>query len=48
MEAKGDNPDAYYDFFDEIGTHVTDEVELGSLFGYKFQMSTTETQKIVK
>ncbi|EGR34750.1 MAC/Perforin domain protein, partial [Ichthyophthirius multifiliis] len=48
LEAKGDNPDAYYDFFDEIGTHVTDEVELGSLFGYKFQMSTTETQKIVK
>jgi hypothetical protein len=46
LEALGDNAEAYFDFFDEIGTHVTDEVELGSLFGYRFELSNSETEKL--
>jgi len=24
LEALGENPEAYYEFFEEVGTHVTD------------------------
>ncbi|KAL4462605.1 hypothetical protein ABPG74_000435 [Tetrahymena malaccensis] len=35
---------AYYDFFDKWGTHIVYSVNLGSLFGYKFQMLNSDIQ----
>ncbi|EAR98782.1 MAC/perforin domain protein (macronuclear) [Tetrahymena thermophila SB210] len=37
---------AYYDFFDKWGTHVVSSVNLGSLFGYKFQLLTSDIQSM--
>mmetsp|Transcript_1415 Transcript_1415/g.213 ORF Transcript_1415/g.213 Transcript_1415/m.213 type:complete len:101 (+) Transcript_1415:162-464(+) len=37
---------AYWEFFENFGTHITVEIDLGAIFGYKFKMNKTETQKM--
>jgi hypothetical protein len=46
LESKGDNMEAYYDFFDRYGTHVVSKVRLGSLFGYRYELKVSDTIKM--
>jgi hypothetical protein len=40
------NTDRYFDFFNEWGTHVATSVDFGALFGYEFEMSSSEVKKM--
>lgn len=44
LESKKD--EVIYEFFEEFGTHVTVDVELGSKFGYVFRAKTKELEKM--
>ncbi|KAL4486811.1 hypothetical protein ABPG72_006643 [Tetrahymena utriculariae] len=46
--ANNTEANAYYDFFDNWGTHVVTSVDLGSLFGYKFKILKTDVQSMQK
>ena len=44
----GFDKQTYYEFFDDFGTHYIDQLEMGSMFGLYYKLSSSSYQRMEK